>query len=244
MGEVLRDYQREMLGRINEAWKSCRSVMVQMPTGTGKTVLMTEVIKSLQFTVDGVQSTRQPVLVVAHRRELIEQIRQTLDRRTKGYNNLEIIRTEGHNNKDRVTEGQQNFVSVTSIQKLARAKEQSSLLNINFSLIIVDEAHHAVAESYRWMWDQWPEAKFLGLTATPYRLSGEGFTDLFDVLLQSESIQSFIEKGWLSDFEYVSVTPENWMLEKIHGLKKRGVDGDYQTKEMATVMDTEYRSSL
>ena len=87
MGEVLRDYQREMLGRINEAWKSCRSVMVQMPTGTGKTVLMTEVIKSLQFTVDGVQSTRQPVLVVAHRRELIEQIRQTLDRRTKGHNN-------------------------------------------------------------------------------------------------------------------------------------------------------------
>ena len=247
MGEVLRDYQREMLGRINEAWKSCRSVMVQMPTGTGKTVLMTEVIKSLQFTVDGVQSTRQPVLVVAHRRELIEQIRQTLDRRTKGYNkdrvteeqiDLEIKRTEGHNNKDRVTEEQQNFVTVTSIQKLARAKEQSSLFNINFSLIIVDEAHHAVAESYRWMWDQWPEAKFLGLTATPYRLSGEGFTDLFDVLLQSESIQSFIEKGWLSDFEYVSVTPENWMLEKIHGLKKRGVDGDYQTKEMATVMDT------
>ena len=129
MGEVLRDYQREMLGRINEAWKSCRSVMVQMPTGTGKTVLMTEVIKSLQFTVDGVQSTRQPVLVVAHRRELIEQIRQTLDRRTKG-----------HNNKDRVTEGQKKFVTVTSIQKLARAKEQSSLFNINFSLIIVDEA--------------------------------------------------------------------------------------------------------
>ena len=245
MGEVLRDYQREMLGRINEAWKSCRSVMVQMPTGTGKTYLMAEVIRSERLKVKGEKCS---VLVVAHRRELIEQIRQTLDRRTKGYkdldrrteeqNNFEIIRTEGHNNKDRRTEGQQNFVTVTSIQKLARAKEQSSLFNINFSLIIVDEAHHAVAESYRWMWDQWPEAKFLGLTATPYRLSGEGFTDLFDVLLQSESIQSFIEKGWLSDFEYVSVTPENWMLEKIHGLKKRGVDGDYQTKEMATVMDT------
>ena len=222
--------------------------MVQMPTGTGKTYLMAEAIRSERLKVKGEKCS---VLVVAHRRELIEQIRQTLDRRTKGYNNLEIIRTEGHNNKDRGlalalsqseaterTEGQQNFVTVTSIQKLARAKEQSSLFNINFSLIIVDEAHHAVAESYRWMWDQWPEAKFLGLTATPYRLSGEGFTDLFDVLLQSESIQSFIEKGWLSDFEYVSVTPENWMLEKIHGLKKRGVDGDYQTKEMATVMDT------
>ena len=46
MNKVLRDYQREMLGRINEAWKSCRSVMVQMPTGTGKTVLMSEVIRS------------------------------------------------------------------------------------------------------------------------------------------------------------------------------------------------------
>ena len=91
----LRDYQREMLGRINEAWKSCRSVMVQMPTGTGKTVLMTEVIKSLQFTVDGVQSTRQPVLVVAHRRELIEQIQDQIKRTEE--QDFEIIRTEEHN---------------------------------------------------------------------------------------------------------------------------------------------------
>ena len=68
----LRDYQREMLGRINEAWKSCRSVMVQMPTGTGKTVLMTEVIKSEKRKVKGEKCS---VLVVAHRRELIEQIK-------------------------------------------------------------------------------------------------------------------------------------------------------------------------
>jgi len=61
-----------MLGRINEAWKSCRSVMVQMPTGTGKTVLMTEVIKSEKRKVKGEKCS---VLVVAHRRELIEQIK-------------------------------------------------------------------------------------------------------------------------------------------------------------------------
>lgn len=58
MGEVLRGYQREMLGRINEAWRSCRSVMVQMPTGTGKTVLMSEIIRN----------EKSSVLVVAHRR--------------------------------------------------------------------------------------------------------------------------------------------------------------------------------
>ncbi len=238
MGEVLRDYQREMLGRINEAWGSCRSVMVQMPTGTGKTYLMAEIIKSLECKVYSleIQSTRQPVLIVAHRVELIEQISQTLERFGIAHGVIDRTTVD----IERVT--QEHQVVVASIQTLARRlgtdNPDLSPVTCHFSLVIVDEAHHAVAESYRWMWDEWPEARFLGLTATPCRLSGEGFTNLFDVLLQAESIQSFIDKGWLSDFEYVSVTPENWMLEKIHGLKKRGVDGDYQTKEMATVMDT------
>ena len=107
------------------------------------------------------------------------------------------------------------------------------------SLVIIDEAHHALAKTYRGLWERWPEAKVLGLTATPCRLSGEAFTDLFDVLLQSWSIQTFIDKGWLSDFEYVSAAPDNPLLEKVHGLSKRGADGDYQTKEMVSVMDCE-----
>lgn len=205
MGEVLRNYQREMLGRINEAWRSCRSVMVQMPTGTGKTVLMSEIIRN----------EKSSVLVVAHRRELIEQIRQTLDRRTEG----------------------QNFVTVTSIQKLSRAEENDLLLAQEYSLIIIDEAHHALAKTYRQLWERWPEAKFLGLTATPCRLSGEGFEDLFDVLLQGEDIQWFIDQKWLSDFEYVSARPDSLVMHQIGGLRKRGADGDYQTKEMVTVMD-------
>ena len=267
----LRDYQREMLGRINEAWKSCRSVMVQMPTGTGKTVLMTEAIRSEKRKVKGEKCR---ILVVAHRRELIEQIQdqirrtegqdfeiirtegqKDLDRRTEGQN-LEIIRTEGQIDLDRRTEGQdfeiirtkeqkgkdivigeRDDIVVTSIQKLARAKEGDPLFAMNFSLIIVDEAHHAVAKTYRTLWEMWPEAKFLGLTATPCRLSGEGFGELFDVLLQSEDIQWFIDKGWLSDFEYVSARPDSLMMHQIGGLQKRGADGDYQTKEMATVMD-------
>ena len=253
MGEVLRvlrDYQREMLGRINEAWKSCRSVMVQMPTGTGKTVLMTEAIRSEKRKVKGEKCR---ILVVAHRRELIEQIQdqikrteeqdfeiirtegqKVLDRRTEGQIDLDR-RTEGQKNKDRRAEEQ--VVYVESIQKLARAKEGDPLFAMNFSLIIVDEAHHAVAKTYRTLWEMWPEAKFLGLTATPCRLSGEGFGDLFDVLLQSEDIQWFIDKGWLSDFEYVSARPDSLMMHQIGGLQKRGADGDYQTKEMATVMD-------
>ena len=231
MGEVLRDYQREMLGRINEAWKSCRSVMVQMPTGTGKTVLMSEAIRSERLKVKGEKCR---ILVVAHRRELIEQIQNQIKRTEE--QDLEIIRTEEHNNKD-ILAGERDDIVVTSIQKLARAKGGDPLFAMNFSLIIVDEAHHAVAKTYRRLWEMWPEAKFLGLTATPCRLSGEGFGDLFDVLLQSEDIQWFIDKGWLSDFEYVSARPDSLMMHQIGGLQKRGADGDYQTKEMATVMD-------
>lgn len=224
MGEVLRNYQREMLGRINEAWRSCRSVMVQMPTGTGKTVLMSEIIRN----------EKSSVLVVAHRRELIEQIRQTLDRRTK--EQVFDRRTEEQKDIDRRTEGQ-NFVTVTSIQKLSRAEENDLLLAQEYSLIIIDEAHHALAKTYRQLWERWPEAKFLGLTATPCRLSGEGFEDLFDMLLQGEDIQWFIDQKWLSDFEYVSARPDSLMMHQIGGLRKRGADGDYQTKEMVTVMD-------
>ena len=245
MGDMLRDYQREMLGRIHEAWKTCRSVMVQMPTGTGKTVLMTEVIKSLQFTVYGLQSDQHPVLIVAHRRELIEQIKEAIKDRVPNKDRVtedQIFdrRTEGHD-KDRVTEEQifdrrteEHNIYVESIQTIYRNIDD---ISINPSLIIIDEAHHALARTYRELWERWPEAKFLGLTATPCRLSGEGFEDLFDVLLQGEDIQWFIDQKWLSDFEYVSARPDSLMMHQIGGLRKRGADGDYQTKEMVTVMD-------
>lgn len=83
MDQVLRDYQVEMLERLRQAWSGIanprqQSVMVQMPTGTGKTYLMAEVIRTItnkQETING-----GGVLVVAHRIELIEQISRTLDR--------------------------------------------------------------------------------------------------------------------------------------------------------------------
>ena len=222
--EILRDYQQEMLERLRVAWKTWRSVMVQMPTGTGKTHLMAAVISEQ---AEGIGDEHGGVLIVAHRRELIEQIRATI--KAFGIESDKVV--------------------VESIQRLSRrgaghvgdsrGAAHYSLLDCRFSLIIVDEAHHAVAKTYRQLWEWWPEAKFLGLTATPCRLNQTGFTDLFDTLLEAWPIQKFIDKGWLSDFEYVSVTPDNWMVERIAGLKKRGVDGDYQMKEMATVMDTQ-----
>lgn len=230
MTEVLRDYQQEMLDRLHEAWLKKSSVMVQMPTGTGKTHLMAAVIH---------ENMERGVLIVAHRVELIGQISQTLDSFEVPHGIIDRTTAD----IDEVTRVHQ--VVVASIQTLSRRlghKDQSGLTDntegFSPELVIVDEAHHAVAKTYRLLWDKWPKAKFLGLTATPCRLNETGFTDLFDTLLESYSIQEFIDKGWLSDFEYVSVTPDNFMVERIAGLKKRGVDGDFQTKEMATVMDS------
>lgn len=208
----LRDYQQEMLSRLLAAWKRHRSVMVQMPTGVGKTVLLAEVVRGFTSSSSPKgEGSREGVLIVAHRRELMEQIHAT-------------IAAFGIGDEE---------VRVESIQKLSVKKDEE----IEPRLVIVDEAHHALAKTYRTLWDRWPHAKFLGLTATPCRLNNAPFTDLFDVLLQSWSIQEFIDKGWLSDFEYVSARPDSVMMQQVRGLKKRGKDGDYQVAEMAAVMD-------
>ena len=227
MGDMLRDYQQEMLERLHDAWEEQQSVMVQMPAGTGKTHLMAAVIR---------ENMAHGVLIVAHRVELIGQISQTLESFCIEHGIVDRTTLD----LDRKTK--EHKVVVASIQTLARRMATANYANDkNFrpQLVIIDEAHHAVAKTYRLLWEMWPEAKFLGLTATPCRLNGTGFTDLFDTLLESYSIQEFIDREWLSDFEYVSVTPENWMVERIAGLKKRGADGDYQMKEMATVMDSQ-----
>ena len=221
---ILRDYQQEMLERLHRSWKKYRSVMMQMPTGTGKTILLAQEIMNEESKI--LDSGSGGILVVAHRRELIAQISQTLD-------NFGVVHGQ-------IVSGQEidytQKVQVASIQTLARRIETISEPRL-FSLIIIDEAHHAIAETYRILWDKWPKARFLGLTATPCRLNNAPFTDLFQTLIQSWSIQEFIDKGYLSDFEYISASPNSEVMRQVRKLNKRGADGDYQTKELATVMD-------
>ena len=218
-----------MLQDLYKAWKRKQSVMVQMPTGTGKTHLMAAVIRSLTPAPSpkggGSDYQGGGILIVAHRRELIAQISQTLD----GFGVEHGLIVSG-----KETDFRQK-VQVASIQTLARRNPAAAALG--FSLIIIDEAHHALADTYRMLWEKWPNAKFLGLTATPCRLNNAPFTDLFQVLLQSYSIQEFIDKGYLSDFEYVSAAPNSEVMRQVRSLNKRGGDGDFQQKELATVMD-------
>ena len=199
---MLRDYQIEICEKVNEAFKAHRSVMVQMPTGTGKTVVLASLVQ--QFLHDNTDSA---VVIVAHRKELVEQIQNTL---------------------------KTAHISVMSIQWLSR---NIDMVRKKPDLVIIDEAHHALAKTYQMLWTAWPEAKFLGLTATPYRMSGDGFTDLFEVLVDSWSVKQFIADGWLSPYDYYSIRPDSEEQKEIDSLKKRGADGDFQMKELREKLD-------
>ena len=126
------------------------------------------------------------------------------------------------------------LIKVISIQWLSRHYGE---MEEKPGLIVIDEAHHALAETYAEVMNAYPKAKKLGLTATPYRLNGKGFTDLFDTLLCSWSMERFIAEGRLSLYDYYSIKPDSAAQLLIDSLQKRGADGDYQQKELNEVMD-------
>lgn len=229
---TLRDYQLEIKQQVESAWAhETRSVMCQVPTGTGKSVIMAAIIKDfLSYPSSPVREvpenvsadTTNQVLVVSHRREINEQLYAT-------------VWSLGLD-----SELKKGAVRVESIQKLSRELIKAGgerYKDFNPALICIDEAHHATAKTYRLLWDRWPSAKVLGMTATPCRLKAEGFTDLFECLISSWQTSRFIHEHWLSNFEYVAVTMDSEMLRKVESLKRRGADGDFTAREMTTVMD-------
>lgn len=219
----LYNYQAEMKERIDVAFRSYRSVMVQMPTGTGKTVLLSEVVKGEE------QRVKNPwVWIVVHRRELVEQIRDTLNTMLScPYSTLDTTSPLLSEN---------SRIKVMSIQWLTRHYQDMAEKP---SLIVIDEAHHAVAKTYAEVMNAYPEAKKLGVTATPCRLNKKGFTDLFDVLLQSWPTKKFIADGRLSLYDYMSIKADSIDQRMVFGLTKRGADGDFSLKEMSEKLDVQ-----
>ena len=125
-------------------------------------------------------------------------------------------------------------IKAVSIQWLSKHYDE---IEEEPGMIVIDEAHHALAKTYKEMWERFPKAKFLGLTATPCRLNGKGFTDLFDVLVQSWSVPEFIGKGRLATYDLVSIKSDGVTQRLIDSLQKRGADGDYQNKEMDMLLN-------
>ena len=209
------DYQEDMKERIEKALRLHRSVMAQMPTGTGKTYLLTAVIDSFVS-----NNPMEKVWIVAHRRELVSQIDETV--------------RKFHSYFASNTSSLLSSVKAMSIQWLMRHYDE---IEEEPGMIVIDEAHHALAKTYKEMWERFPNAKFLGLTATPCRLNGKGFTDLFDILVQSWSVPEFISKGRLATYDFVSIKSDGMTQRLIDSLQKRGADGDYQNKEMDMLLN-------
>ena len=209
------DYQEDMKERIEKALRLHRSVMAQMPTGTGKTYLLTAVIDSFVS-----NNPMEKVWIVAHRRELVSQIDETV--------------RKFHSYSASNTSSLLSSVKAMSIQWLIRHYDE---IEEEPGMIVIDEAHHALAKTYKEMWERFPKATFLGLTATPCRLNGKGFTDLFDVLVQSWSVPEFISKGRLATYDFVSIKSDGVTQRLIDSLQKRGADGDYQNKEMDMLLN-------
>ena len=277
------DYQEDMVKRVQEAFKHHDAVMVQMPTGTGKTMVLANIVFSF------LEKSNNPIWIVAHRRELVSQIKETifskitpslftLKEGSTSHPDPLTLRGEGGNRPTRCSEplrskdGGPSKVSpdCAGWDRLAEKEDgtssnliekplDSSLFTLRSSLIkvmsiqwlpkhyremeekpgliVIDEAHHALAETYAEVMNAYPKAKKLGLTATPYRLNGKGFTDLFDTLLCSWSMEKFIAEGRLSLYDYYSIKPDSADQLLIDSLQKRGADGDYQQKELNEVMD-------
>ena len=209
------DYQEDMKERIEKALRLHRSVMAQMPTGTGKTYLLTAVIDSFVS-----NNPKEKVWIVAHRRELVSQINETV--------------RKFHSYSASNTSSLLSSVKAVSIQWLSKHYDE---IEEEPGMIVIDEAHHALAKTYKEMWERFPKAKFLGLTATPCRLNGKGFTDLFDVLVQSWDVPEFISKGRLATYDFVSIKSDGVTQRLIDSLQKRGADGDYQNKEMDMLLN-------
>ena len=309
------DYQEDMKERIEKALRLHRSVMAQMPTGTGKTVLLASVVESFLR-----EHSNCNVWIVAHRRELVSQIKDTLNKFLLNFSFSKItpslftikegstshpdpltLRGEGGNRPTRCSEPLRSKVGgpskvspdcagwdrltatclraadglaatclrsteeledrrgerggdglgATSASSVNPTSDMMPIKAVSIQwlskhydeieeepgMIVIDEAHHALAKTYKEMWERFPNAKFLGLTATPCRLNGKGFTDLFDVLVQSWSVPEFISKGRLATYDFVSIKSDGVTQRLIDSLQKRGADGDYQNKEMDMLLN-------
>ena len=205
----LYDYQLDMKRRVGEAFGAHRSVMVQMPTGTGKTCVLVACVREWLSQNEGT------VWIVVHRMELVEQIVGTLQ-------------------AGELSDDLDHRVRVYSIQWLSRHEGE---LAERPGLLVIDEAHHAVAKTYKAVVEACPGAKVLGLTATPCRLTRRGFTDLFEVLLQSWPYNRFIAEGRLSLYDYMSVRADNEDWRVVRSLERRGADGDFSLREMSERLD-------
>lgn len=229
----LRKHQIDAKNAILCAWDSYDSVMLQMPTGTGKTYLFTSIIKDLIAFYKS-QKKEINILVAAHRLELLDQIADSLNKYDVPCGFIQGTR-------------QQHLwqrVQVGSILSLISERNEMNVRRCKFDFIIVDEAHHTLADSYKRLFDMFPEAKKLGVTATPWRMNHESFLSMYQTIITTPQVKWFIQRRLLADFDYVSVKPDS-NIQKLVNSIDIAATGDFVNNALSEAFDNQrIRSKL
>jgi superfamily II DNA or RNA helicase len=194
----LRDYQAELLDRLQDLWATgTKRVLLQLATGGGKTICLATVI-------DRALAMGQTCLVVVHREELLTQTIAKVKAITG--QDSGIIKA-GHK------PDHASAVQVASVQTLVNRLDQYP----NFDVLILDECQHSNSQTWRKVTDHFSNSLLLGVSATPIRMDGSGFRDIFDTLISGITMADLIAQGHLSEYKYYA--PANGL--NLEGLRTR-----------------------
>lgn len=205
----LRPYQVEMIDGARKSLRKHQRVILQAPTGAGKTALACHMMSEAQKR--GLSS-----FFMVHQNELLKQTSRALWR-----NKIEHGIIAAGKGRSPLS------VQVASVMTLKNRLNSYDPP----SLIIIDEAHRALAPSYLAVAEAYPQAKIVGLTATPRRTDGRGLGHLFEGIVLGPSIRSLIDTGYLCDYELFGVPSE----VNVENVKIKG--GDYDTRELSEAVN-------
>ena len=246
----LRDYQETAIQKILESWQKFRSCLIVLPTGCGKTVVFGELIHRLltnKVKVEGEQWIGQDsvrAMILAHREELISQAADKVGRISGA-----DVQVEMGEMKVSPMFGQMPHVVVSTVQtqtaplggkvKVEGEGEQrmSKFCPDDFGVLVIDEAHHATAKTYRSCIEHYlsnPKCRLLGVTATPDRADESALGSVFDTVAFEYTVTEAIHDGWL--------VPVKQRLVKVGSLdfsKVSSCAGDFNQGELAQVLEEE-----
>lgn len=205
----LRPYQEDMINRTREQLRTRRSVLLQGPTGCGKTAIT--VFMMSRAAERGISS-----MFVVHQNELLRQTSRALWQQKLEHGMIASNR--------RVSK---MSAQVASVQTLVRRLDKYA----EPGLIIIDEAHRSAADTYRRVLETYPNAKVIGLTATPERTDGKGLGDIYETIIEGPTITQLIDAGYLCDYELFAPPA----ALDLSGVKKSM--GDYDRGQLAEAMD-------
>lgn len=219
----LRPYQQEALDAMIAAEKAgIAKQLVVLPTGAGKTVLFAQ--------IPSYRNNSLPMLVLAHRAELLIQAKSKIE----NINNTLNVEIEQAENKAGYAD-----VVVASVPTLGRSDSNriEKYPKDYFKTIIVDEAHHAAAQSYQRILDYFTPDFLLGVTATPQRSDSVRLVDVFDEIVYYKSIEDLIKEGWLSPLVGYRVKTDTDISDV------EITNGDYKQEQLAEAVDNFNRNT-